>query len=126
MDSVQSRLTVCFEDPFWVGIFERISGGKYETAKVTFGAEPKDCDVYAFFLNNWSKLRFSKPIRSDETEHRETNPKRFRREAAKLVQPKGIGTKAQQALKLQQEESKTERKTQNREKRKEKHKGHLR
>lgn len=53
----------------------------------------------------------------------------------KLVQNTGIGTKSQQALKLQQEQLKTERKTVNREaekqrqfelkqqKRKEKHRG---
>ena len=66
------------------------------------------------------------------------NPKRVQREVHKQVQNTGIGTKSQQALKLQQEQRKTERRTVSREqretekqrqfelkqqKRKEKHKG---
>lgn len=43
MDKVSSRLTVFFEEPFWIGVFERISEGKLSVCKVTFGAEPKDC-----------------------------------------------------------------------------------
>jgi len=40
-EKCQGRLTVYFEDPFWVGVFERIENGKISAAKVTFGAEPK-------------------------------------------------------------------------------------
>ena len=90
MDKVSGKLTVFFEDPFWVGIFERIEDGRLSVAKVTFGAEPKDYEV-------------------------------------------------QQALKLQQEQNKHERKERSREKKetdelrmfelkqqkkREKHKGH--
>ena len=28
MDKVSGKLTVFFEEPFWVGVFERISAGK--------------------------------------------------------------------------------------------------
>ena len=42
MDRVSGKLTVYFEEPFWVGVFERIESGKLSVAKVTFGAEPKD------------------------------------------------------------------------------------
>lgn len=45
------------------------------------------------------------------------NPKRVRREVHKQVQNTGIGTKSQQALKLQQEQLKTERKAVSRERR---------
>ena len=45
------------------------------------------------------------------------NPKRVQREVRKQVQNTGIGTKSQQALKLQQEQLKTERKTVSREQR---------
>ena len=90
MDKVSGKLTVFFEDPFWVGVFERIENGRLSVAKVTFGAEPKDYEV-------------------------------------------------QQALKLQQEQNKHERKERSREKKeadelrmfelkqqkkREKHKGH--
>ena len=37
MDKVSGRLTVFFEEPFWIGVFERISEGKLSVCKVTFG-----------------------------------------------------------------------------------------
>ena len=46
---IHSRLNVLFDDPFWVGIFEREYEGRYEAARVVFGAEPKDYEVYEFF-----------------------------------------------------------------------------
>ena len=42
MDEVTGKLTVFFEDPFWVGVFERIDHGRLSVSKVTFGAEPKE------------------------------------------------------------------------------------
>ena len=45
------------------------------------------------------------------------NPKRIQREVRKQVQNVGIGTKSQQALKLQQEQLKIERKIVSREQR---------
>ena len=130
MDKVSGRLTVFFEDPFWVGVFERISDGKLSVCKVTFGAEPKDYEVYDFVLKNYYWLRFSPAVATDVKEP-VRNPKRIQREVRKQVQNAGIGTKSQQALKLQQEQLKTERKTVSREqreaekqqKRKEKHRG---
>lgn len=50
----------------------------------------------------------------------ERNPKRMQREARKQMQKTGIGTKAQQALKLQQEQNKQERKIRSKEKKKRK------
>ena len=50
MDKVNGKLTVFFEEPFWVGIFERIEDGKLSVAKVTFGAEPKDYDIQEFLI----------------------------------------------------------------------------
>ena len=44
------------------------------------------------------------------------NPKRMQREAKRQMQETGIGTKSQQALKLQQEQNKQERKIRSREK----------
>ena len=48
MDKVSGKLTVYFEEPFWVGIFERTEDGKLFVAKVTFGAEPKDYEVLEY------------------------------------------------------------------------------
>ena len=137
MDRVSGKLTVFFEEPFWVGVFERVSDGKLSVCKVTFGAEPKDYEVYDFVLKNYYRLRFSPAVATDVKEAGR-NPKRVQREVRKQIQNIGIGTKSQQALKLQQEQLKTERKIMSREqreaekqrqfemkrkKRKEKHKG---
>lgn len=78
-------------------------------SKVTFGAEPKDYEVHEYILKYYSSLKFSPAI---ETVVKDTkrNPKRMQREAKKQMLETGIGTKSQQALKLQQEQSKQERK----------------
>lgn len=113
---IKSELTVMFESPFWIGIYERYADGLYEVCKITFGAEPKDYDVYSFFLQNQSKLKFSLPQKTEIAEARKINQKRMQREINKQLQNKGIGTKAQQALKLRREQNKLERKSKLREK----------
>lgn len=116
MDKASGRLTVFFEEPFWVGVFERISENKLSVSKVIFGAEPKDYEIYDFILKNYDGLRFSPAVATDVKEAGR-NPKRIQREVRKQVQNTGIGTKSQQALKLQQEQLKTERRTVSREQR---------
>lgn len=111
----KNSLTILFENPFWIGLYERIDGDKYEVCKITFGAEPKDYEVYEFMLKNWNKLKFSSPIKTDKVKERKINPKRMQRDINKQLDNKGIGTKAQQALKLQHEQCKVERKVQSKE-----------
>jgi len=108
MDRISGKLTVFFEDPFWVGVFERISDGKLSVCKVTFGAEPKDYDILDFINRHYYGLKFSPTV---EVELKQTadNPKRRQRNAAKQMQNTGIGTRSQQALQMQREEMKTER-----------------
>ena len=116
MDKVSGRLTVFFEEPFWVGVFECVSDGKLSACKVTFGAEPKDYEIYDFILKNYDRLRFSPAVATDVKEAG-SNPKRIQRDVRKQVLNTGIGTKSQQALKLQQEQLKTERRAVSRERR---------
>ena len=106
-----------FEAPFWIGLYERYDDGKYEVCKITFGAEPKDYEVYDFLLKNWKRLKFSPPIKSEIMEEKKINPKRLQREINNQLQERGIGTKAQQALKLQHEQNRLERKAKSREQR---------
>lgn len=140
MDTVSSKLTVMFEEPFWIGLYEREYGGRYEVCKITFGPEPKDYEVYAFLLDNMQRLVFSPPIAVEKTKEKRINPKRMQRQISRqLASYEGIGTKAQQALKLQHEEGKQARKKRTKEekdaeaerrfeqrqqKRKDKHNGH--
>lgn len=114
MGNVSSRLTVYFEDPFWVGVFERTCNGKLFVAKVTFGAEPKDYEVQEFILKHYYALRFS-PAVATVVKVSKKNPKRIQRDVKKQLQNTGIGTKSQQALKLQQEQNKQKRKAKSRE-----------
>lgn len=113
--SMKCSLTIMFEAPFWIGLYERYDDGNYEVCKITFGAEPKDYEVHEFLLRNWRKLKFSPPIKSEKIEERKINPKRMQREISGQLQERGMGTKAQQALKLQHEQNKLERKTKSRE-----------
>lgn len=62
MDKVNGKLTVFFEEPFWVGIFERIEDGKLSAAKVTFGAEPKDYEVQDYIQKYYFSLKFSPAV----------------------------------------------------------------
>jgi len=139
MQNTEIKLTVYFDDPFWVGVYERISDGLLEVCKITFGGEPKDFEVNEYLLQNWHLLRFGSPVKVDEKQEVKINPKRMQREIKKQLENQGVGTKSQQALKLQQEENKIARKEKSREqreaerlmqfelrrqKKKQKHKGH--
>ena len=131
-------LTVYFDEPFWVGVFERTEDGRLSVCKVTFGAEPKDYEVWAFVLEHYHQLTFSPAVEA-ETRQAADNPKRRQRNAGKQMARSGIGTKSQQALQMQLEQTKQERKVKSREqklaeierqfalkqqKKREKHKGH--
>ena len=109
MDERCGCLTVFYEEPFWVGVFERIEGDRLSVSKVTFGAEPKDWDVLAYVLDHYHELRFSDPVPQEERD-RADNPKRRQRAAAREMQTTGVGTRSQQALQAQREQMNTERK----------------
>ena len=108
MSISSGQLTVYFEDPFWVGVFEVTEDGKLSVCKMTFGAEPKDYEVLDFILKNYYRLKFS-PAVDAAAEKEIRNPKRMQREIRKRSASTGIGTKSQQALQLQREEHKLER-----------------
>ena len=110
MEDCIAKFTVLFSDPWWVGIYERTNGGRYEVCKITFGPEPRDCEVYDFLLENWHRLKFGPSIPSERLfVEKRPNPKRMQRQAREEMRS-GIGTKAQQALALQREQGKQTRK----------------
>ena len=136
--SVESKLTIYFEELFWVGVFEKLDGDKLSVCRMVFGAEPTDAEIYDFILKHYYHLRFSSPVKA-EIKQKADNPKRRQRNVRKQLENTGIGTKSQQALQKQYEENKAERKIKTREqreaekqrqfelklqKRKEKHRGH--
>ncbi len=50
MEKVKVTMTVLFEEPFWIGIYEREDGESYQAAKILFGAEPKGLEVQEYLL----------------------------------------------------------------------------
>ena len=101
-----SRLTILFEDPFWIGLYEREDDTGYAVCRIVFGGEPRDQEVYTYLLEHWRTLRFSPPRPADDRPDAPKSPKRRQREARQATRTGTIGTKAQQALKLQQEQGK--------------------
>ena len=108
MDTQTGKLTVFFEEPFWVGVFERISEGRLSVCKVTFGGEPKDCEIWEFILKRYGHLAFSPAVKT-EVKRTPDNHKRRQRDAKKQLHPSGVGTKSQQARQTQREELKAHR-----------------
>jgi hypothetical protein len=136
---MEGKLTVYFEDPFWVGVFEREDETGYCVSRVVFGPEPTDAELYAYIQQEYANLNFGEPIQNQVKIVRKKNFKRMQREVRKEVYEEGVGTKAQQAMKLNMALNKKERQVKSREelerekalkfemrqeKKKEKHRGH--
>ncbi len=140
MQTAVSVLTVTFQAPFWVGLYERQEDGQYQVCKIIFGAEPKDCEVYHYLLAHWRDLTFSPPLPAGQVPSPPAaNPKRLQRQIKKQLRTPAMGTKAQNAMKRQQEQRlqarqalRRQRRAQEqerqyllrRQKHKEKHRGH--
>ena len=131
MNKVSDKLTVYFEEPFWVGVFEKVEGKKLSVSKVTFGTEPKDYEVYEFLLKHYYDLQFSPSVTTIIKEVKQ-NPKRRQREVKKQLRYTGIGTKSQQEQNKQERKIKSRKQKQaeaeyqfqlRQEKKKEKHRG---
>ena len=112
--------------------------GKLTASKITFYKEPKDYEIWDFILKKYNQLNFSPAVENVVIEKQKSYKKR-QRDVRKQVQLQGVGTKSQQALKLQHDQSKLEHILQNKkqkeldkmrlfalkqQKKKEKHKGH--
>ena len=131
MEDVCGKLTVFFEEPFWVGLFERTQGDSLCVSKVAFGAEPKDCEVLAYVLEHYHELTFSPPV-PNEIRERADNPKRRQRAAAKEMQKTGVGTRSREMMKVarkivskEEQEAEAQRRFELRQqKKKEKKRGH--
>lgn len=111
MDHVSVSATVIFQEPFWRVIFERTDKNQLSVCRVTFGTEPRDYEVQELILRAYFQLRFSPAVAAD-MKVAKVSPKRMQRQVQRQLENTGIGTKSQQALKLQQEQIKTERKSQ--------------
>lgn len=111
------KVTICPENALWVGIFERADEQGLAAARVIFGKEPTDPELYEWVLSNFDKLKFSTQQQFKLIIKRK-NPKRVLREVKKeLEKVAGAGRKesfAQEALRLELEKTKKLRKSKSR------------
>lgn len=136
---MQGRLTIFFDGQFWVGVFERQEGEQLQAVRLVFGPEPREEEVHLWILQEYSRLKFGAAISVETALPKKLNPKRRQREAHQEMLNQGVGTKAQQAIKLAHEAAKQARTARSKdarraeeqrkfelrqEKRREKHRGH--
>ena len=136
MEQLQVTLTVCFEEPFWIGVCECVSKDGIQAKKVIFGAEPQMQQILQMVQQN---IQLGKCISISKKEVIHKNPKRIQRQIKKQTKLSGVGTKAQQALqaereaqksikkqisKAQKEEAQKQKFLKKQQKKKEKHRGH--
>jgi hypothetical protein len=139
-DPMKTTLTVFHDGQFFTGVFERESEDGYSAARVVFGQEPSDSEIFEFIRKRFCSLQFSFP--SDDsatTQERRINPKRLQKMIRKDLSQQGTSTKAQNAIRTRLEMKKLERKEKSKEerdaekekqfllkqdKKKKKHKGH--
>ena len=102
---VSSTLTVYHDGQFWVGVVEHVENGMLSVARVVFGAEPSNEEVYTWVLERWTSLRLSaqaEPV-GPRVGRLPGNPKRRAREAAKVMRQHGSSTASQLALARERE-----------------------
>lgn len=103
-------LTVFFDGSFFAALSERIDADGLRAAKHVFGPEPSDPEVYQWVLREFARLRYSPAVEGARWPRAAGNPKRRQRQAAQAC-ASGVGTRAQQALQLQREQSAQERRS---------------
>lgn len=69
--SVSSTLTLYHDGQFWVGIAEHVENGKLCVARVVFGAEPSDEEIFEFVVNRWERLVLLRQQRARQAKGRQ-------------------------------------------------------
>jgi len=93
---MEGRFTLLFEDPFWVGYFERQDENGIQVAKFIFGAEPTSAELLAFIHRDFPRLLFSAPQQQSPSTVLEGNFKRRQREIRKQMSAPAASTRAQE------------------------------
>ena len=95
------KLTIYFDDQFWVGVIEEVNDSQLKAVRHIFGPEPHDSEIL-WFVNHAMLDLFlaAKPLTCSALPKAGTaNPKRLARQAAKELSHKGVSTFAQEAIK---------------------------
>lgn len=77
-------MTVFYEGPFWVGVFVRVENVKLHVAKVTFGSDPSDKEIFELINNYYHKLQFSPEVDA-KVKPEIKNPKRKQKMRRKIL-----------------------------------------
>ncbi len=106
---MEGKCTVFFEDPFWVCICEVQDESGFQMARFVFGSEPGQAELVRFARDEYQHLAFSRVANATTSyDLINNNYKKRRKQAKEIIERHGVGTKAQQAYKLEMERLKTE------------------
>ena len=113
------KLTILFDSPYWVGVLEETRDGMLFAARIVFGAQPSDEQIYTFVLTDLDDLRdqMTVGVAAKMTARRRMNPKRAQREIRRELAQRGVSSKAHEAMRRQRESNKRERQQVTREER---------
>ncbi|MBW5470813.1 DUF2992 family protein [Brevibacillus formosus] len=113
------KLTVYYDGQFWVGVVEENDNGRLKAGRHLFGSEPKDNEILEFIQKNLHEVtnKLSQEVDIKTSCDRRVNPKRLARQVARELSMKGISSYAQEALKLEYEKRKKEKKVYTRQQR---------
>ncbi|MFC2641637.1 MAG: YjdF family protein [Propionibacterium acidifaciens] len=106
--SPSTTFTVNFTGRFWVGVYEHHDHGWVRAARVAFGSEPGEAELYEWLLAHGGALGERAARAPWVREGREgvrgrMNPKRAQRQAAKEAARPRASTAAQEAVRAEQE-----------------------
>lgn len=113
---LENTVSILFIPPFWVALFEQVTNAQYSVARLVIGpSEPTPKELYVFLLQLDRKLlQYTTPEQSTGSPKKSVNFKRMQRQIKKATtdcQHKYTYSKAHEALKIQQEQKKQEKKS---------------
>ncbi|BBI33483.1 YjdF family protein [Cohnella abietis] len=105
------KLTVFHDGQYWVGVVEEQDQGKLKAARFIFGTEPNHEEVLEFIRCEMLELLsgLTQEVEIKHSGNRKVSPKRLARQAAFELSAKGISSHAQDALKLEYEKHKLQK-----------------
>ncbi|MGD0031155.1 YjdF family protein [Paenibacillus illinoisensis] len=112
------KLTVLFDESckYWIGVIEQEEQGCLKACRHIFGNEPKDSEVIEFVSEKMMELMRLTKVGTNTKRSKDTrvNPKRLARQASKEIAQRGLTSHAQEAIKLDLESRKLQRKVHDR------------
>ncbi|EEM58339.1 MULTISPECIES: YjdF family protein [Bacillus cereus group] len=103
------KLTIYFDEQFWIGIVEMYENNKLKVCKHTFGSEPKDSEILDFIFHDMVPLLSgASGVKNsiDKRKNKAINPKRLIRLAAKEIKNQGVSNKSYEVLRIELEQKK--------------------